>query len=136
MLPLLISTFENNTSGRNCSYYNAFGLFVYQILQDEDGKNPDKFNLDEKACVFCYYVRSEHVMRNKYERFLETDDWGRTSWTYIIMANCDGVFEQVCKHRFYGVCKLQVMEEIEQEGMEQNPEDGDEMERREKIKAE
>ena len=136
VLPLLINTIENSMQGYSSFYYNVFGLLVCQMLQDEAGNNPDKFNLDEEARIFCCYARSEYVMRNKYERFLDTGDWGRTSQTYIIMTNCDGVYEQARKHRFCGICKPPVMEEEEQEGMELPPEDDDEMKQREKIKVE
>ena len=53
--PELIETIERNTTGKNSSFYNEkFLIYVYQVLQDEDGMNAAQFNIDQKARIFCY----------------------------------------------------------------------------------
>lgn len=92
--PELIETIEKNTTGKNSSYYNdKFLIYVYQVLQDEDGMNDAHFNLEQKARMFCYLANSEYKMRNKYADYIPSTDWIRTSMTYVIMTNCEKVFQ-------------------------------------------
>ena len=73
--PELIETIEKNTTGKNSSYYNdKFLIYVYQVLQDEDGMNDAHFNLEQKARMFCYLANSEYKMRNKYADYIPSTD--------------------------------------------------------------
>ena len=119
--PSLIETVERNSTGKNRTYFNNFGLYVYQMLQNEDGMNSNNYTLEEKARIFCHFANSEYKMRNKYAEYMDTGDWGRTSWTYIMMTNCKSIYEEAQAHKFFGISKPEMMEEMEQEGLELNP---------------
>ena len=119
--PSLIETVERNSTGKNGTYFNNFGLYVYQVLQNEDGMNSNNYTLEEKARIFCHFANSEYKMRNKYAEYMDTGDWGRTSWTYIMMTNCKSIYEEAQAHKFFGISKPEMMEEMEQEGLELNP---------------
>ena len=123
----LIKTIERNTDAKG-TYIDNLGLYVYKVLQDEDGMNSAHYTLEEKARMFCYFANSEYKMRNKYypgELDYKGGDFGRTSWTYVIMTNCEPVYEEAKKHNFFGISKPAMMEEMEQEGLELNPPGGD-----------
>lgn len=123
----LIETIERNTDEKG-TYINNLGLYVYKVLQDEDGMNSAHYTLEEKARMFCYFANSEYKMRNKYypgELDYKGGDFGRTSWTYVIMTNCEPVYEEAKKHNYFGISKPEMMEEMEQEGLELNPPGGD-----------
>ena len=53
--PSLIETVERNSTGKNGTYFNNFGLYVYQMLQNEDGMNSNNYTLEEKARIFCHF---------------------------------------------------------------------------------
>ncbi|WP_019969073.1 hypothetical protein [Segatella maculosa] len=125
--PELIATIEKNTTGKNSAYYNEkFLIYVYQVLQDEDGMNAAQFNLEQKARMFCYLANSEYKMRNKYADYIPSADWPRTSITYVIMTNCEKIYRYARAHKFFGISSPKMMDEIEQEGLELNPPGGDE----------
>lgn len=125
--PELIETIEKNTTGKNSSYYNdKFLIYVYQVLQDEDGMNDAHFNLEQKARMFCYLANSEYKMRNKYADYIPSTDWIRTSMTYVIMTNCEKVYRYARTHKFFGISSPEMMDKIEREGLDLNPPGGDE----------
>ena len=125
--PELIATIEKNTTGKNSAYYNdKFLIYVYQVLQDEDGMNAAQFNLEQKARMFCYLANSEYKMRNKYADYIPSADWLRTSMAYVIMTNCEKIYRYARAHKFFGISSPKMMDEIEQEGLELNPPGGDE----------
>ena len=125
--PELIATIEKNTTGKNSAYYNdKFLIYVYQVLQDEDGMNAAQFNLEQKARMFCYLANSEYKMRNKYADYIPSADWLRTSMAYVIMTNCEKIYRYARTHKFFGISSSKMMDEIEQEGLELNPPGGDE----------
>ena len=120
--PELIETIERNTTGKNSSFYNdKFLIYVYQVLQDEDGMNAAQFNIDQKARIFCYLANSEYKMRNKYADYIPSANWGRTSMTYVIMTNCKKVYQYARAHMFFGISSPKMMDEIEREGLDLNP---------------
>ena len=120
--PELIETIERNTTGKNSSFYNdKFQIYVYQVLQDEDGMNTAQFNIDQKARIFCYLANSEYKMRNKYADYIPSTNWGRTSMTYVIMTNCKKVYQYARAHMFFGISSPKMMDEIEREGLDLNP---------------
>ena len=51
--PSLIETVERNSTGKNGTYFNNFGLYVYQVLQNEDGMNSYNYTLEEKRGYFA-----------------------------------------------------------------------------------
>ena len=125
--PELIATIEKNTTGKNSAYYNdKFLIYVYQVLQDEDGMNAAQFNLEQKARMFCYLANSEYKMRNKYADYIPSADWPRTSMAYVIMTNCEKIYRYARAHKFFGISSSKMMDEIEQEGLDLNPPGGDE----------
>ena len=125
--PELIATIEKNTTGKNSAYYNEkFLIYVYQVLQDEDGMNAAQFNLEQKARMFCYLANSEYKMRNKYADYIPSADWPRTSMAYVIMTNCEKIYRYARAHKFFGISSSKMMDEIEQEGLELNSPGGDE----------
>ena len=122
----LITTLEKNATAKNGTIYNYWGLYVFHTLKDDNDVNSDHYSLEEKAKMFCYYANSEYKMLNKYGNHLDTNGWGGTSWTYVIMTNCEPVYEEAKKHNFFGISKPAMMEEMEQEGLELNPPRDDE----------
>ena len=125
-LEFLITTLEKNATAKNGTIYNYWGLYVFHTLKDDNDVNSDHYSLEEKAKMFCYYANSEYKMLNKYGNHLDTNGWGGTSWTYVIMTNCEPVYEEAKKHNFFGISKPAMMEEMEQEGLELNPPRDDE----------
>ncbi|WP_311462650.1 hypothetical protein [Prevotella melaninogenica] len=125
--PELIETIEKNTTGKNSSYYNdKFLIYVYQVLQDEDGMNAAHFNLEQKARMFCYLANSEYKMRNKYADYIPSTNWAQTSMTYVIMTNCEKVYQYARAHKFFGISSPEMMDKIEREGLDLNPPTGSE----------
>ena len=122
----LITTLEKNATAKNGTIYNYWGLYVFHTLKDDNDVNSDHYSLEEKAKMFCYYANSEYKMLNKYGNHLDTNGWGGTLWTYVIMTNCEPVYEEAKKHNFFGISKPAMMEEMEQEGLELNPPRDDE----------
>ena len=122
----LITTLEKNATAKNGTIYNYWGLYVFHTLKDDNDVNSDHYSLEEKAKMFCYYANSEYKMLNKYGNHLDTNGWGGTSWTYVIMTNCEPVYEEAKKHNYFGISKPAMMEEMEQEGLELNPPRDDE----------
>ena len=126
----LIETIERNTDEKG-TYIDNLGSYVFGILQDESDVNHSNYkhySLEDKARMFCYFANSEYKMRNKYypgELDYKGGDFGRTSWTYVIMTNCEPVYEEAKKHNYFGISKPAMMEEMEQEGLELNPPGGD-----------
>ena len=126
----LIETIERNTDEKG-TYIDNLGSYVFGILQDESDVNHSNYkhySLEDKARMFCYFANSEYKMRKKYypgELDYKGGDFGRTSWTYVIMTNCEPVYEEAKKHNFFGISKPAMMEEMEQEGLELNPPGGD-----------
>ncbi|SJZ60471.1 hypothetical protein SAMN02745202_00583 [Segatella oulorum] len=122
----LMETIERNTNEKG-TYITQLGLYVYKVLQDEDEMNAYHYNLEDKAQMFCYFANLEYKMRKKYYpgSFNYIGDFGRTSYTYIIMTNCEAVYEEAKKHNYFGISKPAMMEEMEQEGLELNPPGGD-----------
>ena len=49
-------------------------------------------------------------MRNKYAEYMNTGDWGRTSY------NCKSIYHEAQAHKFFGISKTEMMEDMEQEG--------------------
>jgi len=122
----LMETIERNTNEKG-TYITQLGLYVYKVLQDEDEMNAYHYNLEDKAQMFCYFANLEYKMRKKYYpgSFNYIGDFGRTSYTYIIMTNCEAVYEEAKRHNYFGISKPAMMEEMEQEGLELNPPGGD-----------
>lgn len=126
----LIETIERNTDEKG-TYIDNLGSYVFGILQDESDVNHSNYkhySLEDKARMFCYFANSEYKMRKKYypgELDYKGGDFGRTSWTYVIMTNCEPVYEEAKKHNYFGISKPAMMEEMEQEGLELNPPGGD-----------
>ena len=122
----LMETIERNTNEKG-TYITQLGLYVYKVLQDEDEMNAYHYNLEDKARMFCYFANLEYKMRKKYYpgSFNYIGDFGRTSYTYIIMTNCEAVYEEAKRHNYFGISKPAMMEEMEQEGLELNPPGGD-----------
>lgn len=126
----LIETIERNTDEKG-TYIDNLGSYVFGILQDESDvshSNYKHYSLEDKARMFCYFANSEYKMRKKYypgELDYKGGDFGRTSWTYVIMTNCEPVYEEAKKHNYFGISKPAMMEEMEQEGLELNPPGGD-----------
>ena len=126
----LIETIERNTDEKG-TYIDNLGSYVFGILQDESDVNHSNYkhySLEDKARMFCYFANSEYKMRKKYypgELDYKGGDFGRTSWTYVIMTNCEAVYEEAKKHNYFGISKPETMEEMEQEGLELNPPGGD-----------
>ena len=126
----LIETIERNTDEKG-TYIDNLGSYVFGILQDESDVNHSNYkhySLEDKARMFCYFANSEYKMRKKYypgELDYKGGDFGRTSWTYVIMTNCEPVYEEAKKHNYFGISKPEMMEEMEQEGLELNPPGGD-----------
>ena len=118
----LMETIERNTNEKG-TYITQLGLYVYKVLQDEDKMNAYHYNLEDKARMFCYFANLEYKMRKKYYpgSFNYIGDFGRTSYTYIIMTNCEAVYEEAKRHNYFGISKPAMMEEMEQEGLELNP---------------
>ena len=118
----LMETIERNTNEKG-TYITQLGLYVYKVLQDEDEMNAYHYNLEDKAQMFCYFANLEYKMRKKYYpgSFNYIGDFGRTSYTYIIMTNCEAVYEEAKRHNYFGISKPAMMEEMEQEGLELNP---------------
>ena len=127
----LIETIERNTDEKG-TYIDNLGSYVFGILQDESDVNHSNYkhySLEDKARMFCYFANSEYKIRKKYypgELDYKGGDFGRTSWTYVIMTNCEPVYEEAKKHNFFGISKPAMMEEMEQEGLELNPPRDDE----------
>ena len=126
----LIETIERNTDEKG-TYIDNLGSYVFGILQDESDVNHSNYkhySLEDKARMFCYFANSEYKMRKKYypgELDYKGGDFGRTSWTYVIMTNCEPVYEEAKRHNYFGISKPAMMEEMEQEGLELNPPGGD-----------
>ena len=126
----LIETIERNTDEKG-TYIDNLGSYVFGILQDESDVNHSNYkhySLEDKARMFCYFANSEYKMRKKYypgELDYKGGDFGRTSWTYVIMTNCEPVYEEAKKHNYFGISKPEMMEEMEDEGLELNPPGGD-----------
>ena len=126
----LIETIERNTDEKG-TYIDNLGSYVFGILQDESDVNHSNYkhySLEDKARMFCYFANSEYKMRKKYypgELDYKGGDFGRTSWTYVIMTNCEPVYEEAKKHNYFGISKPAMMEEMEDEGLELNPPGGD-----------
>ena len=126
----LIETIERNTDEKG-TYIDNLGSYVFGILQDEadvNHSNYKHYSLEDKARMFCYFANSEYKMRKKYypgELDYKGGDFGRTSWTYVIMTNCEPVYEEAKKHNYFGISKPAMMEEMEDEGLELNPPGGD-----------
>lgn len=126
----LIETIERNTDEKG-TYIDNLGSYVFGILQDESDVNHSNYkhySLEDKARMFCYFANSEYKIRKKYypgELDYKGGDFGRTSWTYVIMTNCEPVYEEAKKHNYFGISKPAMMEEMEQEGLELNPPGGD-----------
>ena len=126
----LIETIERNTDEKG-TYIDNLGSYVFGILQDESDvshSNYKHYSLEDKARMFCYFANSEYKMRKKYypgELDYKGGDFGRTSWTYVIMTNCEPVYKEAKKHNYFGISKPAMMEEMEQEGLELNPPGGD-----------
>ena len=122
----LMETIERNTNEKG-TYITQLGLYVYKVLQDEDEMNAYHYNLEDKAQMFCYFANLEYKMRKKYYpgSFNYIGDFGRTSYTYIIMTNCEAVYEEAKRHNYFGISKPAMMEAMEQEGLELNRPGGD-----------
>ena len=126
----LIETIERNTDEKG-TYIDNLGSYVFGILQDESDVNHSNYkhySLEDKARMFCYFANSEYKMRKKYypgELDYKGGDFGRTSWTYVIMTNCEPVYEEAKKHNYFGISKPEMIEEMEDEGLELNPPGGD-----------
>ena len=126
----LIETIERNTDEKG-TYIDNLGSYVFGILQDESDVNHSNYkhySLEDKARMFCYFANSEYKMRKKYypgELDYKGGDFGRTSWTYVIMTNCEPIYEEAKKHNYFGISKPAMMEEMEDEGLELNPPGGD-----------
>ena len=101
----LIETIERNTDEKG-TYIDNLGSYVFGILQDESDVNHSNYkhySLEDKARMFCYFANSEYKMRKKYypgELDYKGGDFGRTSWTYVIMTNCEPVYEEAKKHNY------------------------------------
>ena len=58
--------------------------------------------------------------------FHPSTDWAQTSMTYVIMTNCKNIYRYARAHKFFGISSPEMMDEIERDGLDQNPPGGDE----------
>ncbi len=108
----------------NAERENPFAFLCY--IFDKGKGNNLIVHPEQKARMFCYLANSEYKMRNKYADYIPSTDWAQTSMTYVIMTNCKNIYRYARTHKFFGISSPEMMDEIEREGLDQNPPGGDE----------